>query len=97
MHTSTILTNNQSTLGTFSAFGSFADIDTSDENNADNNNERRGLSTSTSSVANGITSFFRVILVFFGIILALSIHFLKMLIRLIGEGCLTQVSGYFDT
>lgn len=34
--------------------------------------------------------FFRVVLVFFGIMLALSIHFLKMLVRLFGEGCLTQ-------
>ena len=30
-------------------------------------------------------------MVFIGTILALSIHFLKMFIRLIGEGCLTQL------
>lgn len=44
---------------------------------------------SDSTIANGISTFVRVILVFIGAILALSIHFCKMLIRLLGEGCLT--------
>jgi len=84
-----------STLGTFSAFGSFdSDSDgstVSNNNEDDGNNRLRGLSTvSTSSVAHGINTFFRILLVFFGIILALSIHFFKMMIRLLGEGCLTQ-------
>lgn len=42
-----------------------------------------------SDSAGGISAFVRVILVFIGAILALSIHFCKMLIRLLGEGCLT--------
>lgn len=46
---------------------------------------------STSSVAAGMRHFFQVILVFCGMVLALSLHFLKMLIRLLGEGCLTQL------
>lgn len=84
-----------STLGTCSAFGSFdsdSDSSTASNNNEDNGDRKlRGLSTeSTSSIAHGINTFFRIILVFFGIILALSIHFFKMMIRLLGEGCLTQ-------
>ena len=44
---------------------------------------------SNSTIASGISTFVRVILVFIGAVLALSIHFCKMLIRLLGEGCLT--------
>jgi len=100
-------------LGTISAFGSFdsggddnGGSDTNErklnldgnEYNTENNMKLRGLSTaSTSSVASGVNTFLRVILVFFGIILALSIHFFKMLIRLFGEGCLTQCITVLET
>lgn len=96
--------NKKSTLATFSSFGSF-DSGTNSSTDSDNNeqevsddeydggnNRLRGLSTvSTSSVAKVTTAFFRVILVCSGIILAISIHFFKMMMRLLGEGCLTQV------
>lgn len=60
--------------------------------NADDYNRMRALSSasSTSPVANGAMIFLQIVLVIFGIILAISIHFFKMLIRLLGEGCLTQ-------
>lgn len=90
----------KSTLGAFSAFGSFDANEANgggdqytndDEYNAGGNRSLRGLSTvSSSSVAHGAGMFFRVVLVLFGIVLALSIHFFKMLVRLLGEGCLTQ-------
>ncbi|KAL9180612.1 hypothetical protein ACHAXT_011065 [Thalassiosira profunda] len=80
-----------STLGSFSAFGSFDSGDGSEQGGNSNRN-LRGLSTvSTSSIATGAMKFLQVILVFFGIVLALSIHFCKMLLRLMGEGCLTQI------
>ncbi|KAL3804067.1 hypothetical protein HJC23_006458 [Cyclotella cryptica] len=46
---------------------------------------------STSSAVSSMGHFFQVILVLCGMVLALSLHFLKMLIRLLGTGCLTQL------
>lgn len=46
--------------------------------------------SATSSVAKGMQRFFQVILVLCGMVLALCLHFMKMLIRLMGTGCLTQ-------
>ena len=84
-------------MGTVSSFGSFSS-DTFNDEYSDNNGyneggrKLRGLSTvSTSSVANATKTFFRVILVLCGMILAISIHFFKMFMRLLGEGCLTQL------
>eukprot|EP00970_Alexandrium_tamarense_P001111 scaffold114_cov200-Alexandrium_tamarense.AAC.81 len=59
-------------------------------NEMNNRNQLRGLSTTTSSVTSGVRAFFQIIIVFVGVIIALSLHFFKMLIRLFGEGCLTQ-------
>lgn len=81
-------TISQSTLGAFSAFGSFDS--TTDEQQQSNGRKLKGRTLeSDSAIAGGISAFVRVILVFIGAILALSIHFCKMLIRLLGEGCLT--------
>ena len=44
----------------------------------------------TSSAASGVLIFFQVIVVFIGILLALCLHGLKMIVRLMGEGCLTN-------
>jgi hypothetical protein len=86
-----------STLGSFSAMNSFGDVVDiavgEDDGNAAGDDVRRGLTTSTESIASTTIAFLQFLLVFFGVILALSLHFLKMLIRLIGEGCLTQVSN----
>lgn len=38
-----------------------------------------------------MTRFFQVILIFCGMVLALCLHFMKMLVRLMGTGCLTQL------
>ncbi len=96
------LPRTKSTLGSFSAFGSFSSVsdavDAANEYNAGGENKLRGLSSvSTSSVKSSVGNFFRVILVFFGIILALCIHFCKMVIRLLGEGCLTQIITALET
>lgn len=45
----------------------------------------------TSTVAKGMRHFFQAILLLCGMVLAISLHFLKMLVRLLGEGCLTQL------
>jgi hypothetical protein len=84
----------KSTLGTFSAFGSFDSYGDGQgaKQGASAVARLRGLTTvSDSSVAHGMAVFVKVILVFVGIVLAISIHFCKMLVRLLGEGCLTQI------
>ena len=97
-------THQKSTLGSASSFGSF---DTSDSENdvngerflsqtmSSNNKEKAVLRGRTleasSSMAKGMRHFFQAILLLCGMVLAISLHFLKMLIRLMGEGCLTQL------
>ncbi|KAL7536790.1 hypothetical protein ACHAXR_011394 [Thalassiosira sp. AJA248-18] len=77
---------------TFSAFGSFESNGDGTNNNGTNEQDVTGdgYNEQYNNKRDGVNAFLRVILVFFGIILALSIHFFKMLIRLFGEGCLTQ-------
>lgn len=87
-----------SVLGSLSTFGLFnvpssstltddfamSDVDNGDEQ--DDGGRRRHLA----SIASGTLVFFQVIVVLIGILLALSLHGLKMIIRLVGEGCLTN-------
>ncbi|EJK54572.1 hypothetical protein THAOC_25790 [Thalassiosira oceanica] len=79
-----------SALGSLAAFGSFDHGDGSAGDNGGNNDggdeRRRGRRLGATS---GVAVFFRVVLVLFGSMLALSMHFFKMLMRLVGEGCLT--------
>ena len=67
-----------SILGSLSTFGLFSQFTASDQ-------ENRQLG----GAGSGVLIFFQVILVLCGIVLALSLHFFKMLVRLLGEGCLT--------
>jgi hypothetical protein len=74
-----------STLGSMSTFGLF-------EQTAETDAEHRDL-----SAASGALIFFQVCVVGIGIILALAIHALKMLVRLIGEGWLTNCLTVIET
>lgn len=73
-----------STLGSMSTFGLFEQTAT--------DGDHRDL-----SVASGALIFFQVCVVGIGIILALAIHALKMLVRLIGEGWLTNCLTVIET
>lgn len=66
-----------SVLGSLSTFGLFTQLTGSDQ-------ENRQL-----GAASGAIIFFQVVLVLFGVALAMSLRFFKMLLRLLGEGCLT--------
>ena len=68
-----------STLGSMSTFGLF---NTANSENSDINNRELGVSS-------GFLVFFQIMVVMAGIVLAFSIHGLKMLVRLIGVGWLT--------
>lgn len=58
----------------------------------DNTKVLRGRTLeATSSVGKAMTRFFQVILIFCGVVLAICLHFMKMLLRLMGTGCLTQL------
>lgn len=78
-----------SILGTFSTFGLY-DIGESNSKNS------RALqdedeSSSGSGIAQSAVLVVQIIMVTFGVGLALSIHLFKMLIRVLGEGWLTQI------
>eukprot|EP00569_Conticribra_weissflogii_P017075 CAMPEP_0171390988 /NCGR_PEP_ID=MMETSP0880-20121228/947_1 /TAXON_ID=67004 /ORGANISM="Thalassiosira weissflogii, Strain CCMP1336" /LENGTH=264 /DNA_ID=CAMNT_0011903527 /DNA_START=193 /DNA_END=987 /DNA_ORIENTATION=+ len=92
-----------STLATSSTFGTYGSNDNYNENdngnnsnnniynegnNNNNENNERNL-TSTHSLSTVIQTFFQITIIFTGILLALSLHFFKMLVRLLGVGCLT--------
>jgi hypothetical protein len=74
-----------STLGSMSTFGLF-------EQAAEADADHRNL-----SAASGALIFFQVCVVGIGIVLALAIHALKMLVRLIGEGWLTNCLTVIET
>jgi Domain of unknown function (DUF4126) len=82
-----------SVLGSLSTFGLFtmsssttsSSSGTDDVVDAFDDENRRRL-----SVVSGALVFFQVIVVVIGIILALCLHGLKMIVRLLGEGCLTN-------
>lgn len=78
-----------STIGSMSTFGLFTQEAMADNNN---NKDHRELSPASSALI-----FFQVCIVFIGIILALSVHGLKMLVRLIGEGWLTNCLTVMET
>lgn len=77
-----------STFGLFSMVNNGGDADAAagdDVTAAMDDQGRRHL-----SVASGTLVFFQVIVVAIGIVLALCLHGIKMLVRLLGEGCLTN-------
>ncbi|KAL7449283.1 hypothetical protein ACHAXS_000196 [Conticribra weissflogii] len=82
------LLTQKSTLATSSTFGAYGS--NSDNNNSEDNDENERSLSSANSLSSGIKTFFQIIIIFIGILLALSLHFFKMLIRLLGVGCLTQ-------
>ena len=76
-----------SVLGTMSTFGLFTmpDFDSIEVNG--NSEGGRQLTSATS----GALIFFQIVIIFVGIGLALSMHMVKMMVRLIGQGWLTNV------
>ena len=64
--------------------------DVYDYGGGDANGDGDGRRQLTSSAPSGVLIFFQVIVVFIGILLALCLHGLKMIVRLMGEGCLTN-------
>jgi len=61
-----------------------------DEGGDDVDGDGDGRRQLASSAASGVLIFFQVMVVFIGILLALCLHGLKMIVRLMGEGCLTN-------
>jgi len=70
-----------SVMGSLSTFGLFNQLEQADASNE--GNRMLGMDGSR------VLLFFQVILVICGVMLALSLHLFKMLVRLLGEGCLT--------
>jgi hypothetical protein len=78
-----------STIGSLSTFGLF---DSAQEAAEGSDESHRLL-----SAASGALLFFQIIIVLTGIVLALALHALKMLIRILGEGWLTNCLTVLET
>lgn len=88
----TIVLPIMSTLGSLSTFGLFTLANNSaDDGAADEHNRELGGAASSAFI------FFQIVVVLIGIILAFSIHALKMVLRLIGEGWLTNCLTILET
>lgn len=79
-----------SSLGSLSTFGLFHMANTGETESSDQNNRELG-------VVAGALVFFQIFVVLFGIVLAFSIHGLKMLLRIIGVGWLTNCLTVLET
>ena len=79
-----------STVGSLSTFGLFHSANSGGSDSTDENNRELG-------VVSGALVFFQIFVVLFGIVLAFSVHGLKMLLRIIGVGWLTNILTILET